>query len=111
MKETILEEFNNTIISPIIKIILKQFLCLYNKPVVCYPLANFVDTEPPNSLLDALNFINIIEKSLEKKVRCIKKIVFNKFYINSIDLRTLGKNLYNKECSQYLLNFTTNEFN
>ena len=64
----------------------------------------WLDTGTPDSLLEASNFIQTIEKRQGKKVACIEEIVFNKGYINSVEFMTLAKSLSNSEYGQYLLN-------
>ena len=64
----------------------------------------WLDTGTPDSLLEASNFIQTIEKRQGKKVACIEEIAFNKGYINSEELKTLAQNLHASEYGQYLLN-------
>ncbi len=66
----------------------------------------WLDTGTPDSLLEASNFIQTIEKRQGKKVACIEEIAFNKGYINSKELKTLAQNLHASEYGQYLLNIT-----
>ena len=66
----------------------------------------WLDTGTPDSLLEASNFIQTIEKRQGKKVACIEEIAFNKGYINSEKLKTLAQNLHASEYGQYLLNLT-----
>ena len=67
----------------------------------------WLDTGTPDSLLEASNFIQAIEKRQGLKVACIEQIVFNKGYINSKQLNNLTQNLSNSEYGQYLLNLTS----
>ena len=71
----------------------------------------WLDTGTPDSLLEASNFIQAIEKRQGKKVACIEEIAFNNGYINPNELKTLAQNLYATEYGQYLLNLLKNEFN
>jgi len=64
----------------------------------------WLDTGTPDSLLEASNFIQTIEKRQGKKVACIEEIAFDKGYINSEELKTLAQNLHASEYGQYLLN-------
>ena len=64
----------------------------------------WLDTGTPDSLLEASNFIQTIEKRQGKKVACIEEIAFNKGYINSEELKTLAQTLHASEYGQYLLN-------
>ena len=66
----------------------------------------WLDTGTPDSLLEASNFIQTIEKRQGKKVACVEEIAFNKGYINSEKLKTLAQNLHASEYGQYLLNLT-----
>ena len=64
----------------------------------------WLDTGTPDSLLEASNFIQTIEKRQGKKVACIEEIAFNKGYINSKELKTFAQSLQASEYGQYLLN-------
>jgi len=64
----------------------------------------WLDTGTPDSLLEASNFIQTIEKRQGKKVACIEEIAFNKGYISSTQLKTLAQTLHASEYGQYLLN-------
>jgi glucose-1-phosphate thymidylyltransferase len=66
----------------------------------------WLDTGTPDSLLEASNFIQTIEKRQGKKVACIEEIAFNKGYINSDELKMLAQTLQASEYGQYLLNLT-----
>ena len=66
----------------------------------------WLDTGTPDSLLEASNFIQTIEKRQGKKVACVEEIAFNKGYINSEQLKTLAQNSHASEYGQYLLNLT-----
>ena len=67
----------------------------------------WLDTGTPDSLLEASNFIQTIEKRQGLKVACLEEIAFNKGYINSKQLNNLAQNLSASEYGQYLLNFTS----
>ncbi len=71
----------------------------------------WLDTGTPDSLLEASNFIQTIEKRQGKKVACIEEIAFDKGYINSKQLVKLAENLQSSEYGKYLLKLTKNEFN
>ena len=64
----------------------------------------WLDTGTPDSLLEASNFIQTIEKRQGKKVACIEEIAFNNGYINYEELNTLAQTLHASEYGQYLLN-------
>jgi len=67
----------------------------------------WLDTGTPDSLLEASNFMQAIEKRQGLKVACIEEIVFNKGYINSKQLNNLVQNLSSSEYGLYLLNLTS----
>ena len=67
----------------------------------------WLDTGTPDSLLEASNFMQAIEKRQGLKVACIEEIVFNKGYINSKQLNNLAQNLSSSEYGLYLLNLTS----
>ena len=64
----------------------------------------WLDTGTPDSLLEASNFIQTIEKRQGLKVACIEEIVFNKSYITSIQLKNLVQSIFKNEYGKYLLN-------
>ena len=64
----------------------------------------WLDTGTPDSLLEASNFIQAIEKRQGKKVACIEEIAFDMGYISSAELKSFAKNLSASEYGQYLLN-------
>ena len=66
----------------------------------------WLDTGTPDSLLEASNFIQTIEKRQGKKVACIEEVAFNHGYITPKELKTLAQNLHTSEYGQYLLNLT-----
>lgn len=67
----------------------------------------WLDTGTPDSLLEASNFIQAIEKRQGLKVACIEEIVFNKGYINFDQLNNLAENLSSSEYGIYLSNLTS----
>ena len=64
----------------------------------------WLDTGTPDSLLEASNFMQTIEKRQGLKVACVEEIVFNLGYINSKQLKNLVMNLSKSEYGQYLSN-------
>jgi glucose-1-phosphate thymidylyltransferase len=66
----------------------------------------WLDTGTPDSLLEASNFIQTIEKRQGKKVACIEEVAFNMGYINSAQFKTLAKTLNASEYGKYLLNLS-----
>lgn len=67
---------------------------------------SWLDTGTPDSLLEASNFIQAIEKRQGKKVACIEEIAFNNKYITYYELKSLAQNLLNSEYGNYLLNIS-----
>ena len=67
---------------------------------------SWLNTGTPDSLLEASNFIQAIEKPQAKKVACLEEIAFNMGYINSEELKTLAQNLHTNEYGQYLFKLT-----
>jgi len=64
----------------------------------------WLDAGNPDSLLEASNFIQTIEKRQGKKVACIEEIAFNMGFINSVKLKRLARSLHASEYGRYLLN-------
>ncbi|MDC1372465.1 glucose-1-phosphate thymidylyltransferase RfbA [Flavobacteriaceae bacterium] len=62
----------------------------------------WLDTGTPDSLLEASNFIQTIEKRQGLKVACLEEISYNKGYISYEKLQLLSKSLPNCEYGQYL---------
>ena len=67
----------------------------------------WLDTGTPDSLLEASNFMQAIEKRQGLKVACIEEIVFNMGYINSNQLNNLSQKFSNSEYGQYLSNIAS----
>ena len=63
----------------------------------------WLDTGSHDSLLEASNFIQVIEKRQGLKVACIEEIAFNKGHISRTQLLELAKPLSNNQYGQYLL--------
>ncbi len=63
----------------------------------------WLDTGTHDSLLEASNFIQTIEKRQGLKVACIEEIVYEKGYITSDQLTNLAEPLSKNEYGQYLL--------
>ncbi len=62
----------------------------------------WLDTGTPDSLLEASNFIQTIEKRQGLKVACIEEIVYRLGYINSKQLNNLVKDMSISEYGKYL---------
>lgn len=63
----------------------------------------WLDTGTHESLLEASQFIEIIEKRQRLKVACLEEISYNKGYISTEQLRSLAEPLAKSEYGQYLL--------
>ncbi len=63
----------------------------------------WLDTGTPDSLLEASNFIQTIEKRQGKKVACIEEIALENGLINFNQLNKLAQNLDSSEYAKYLL--------
>ena len=63
----------------------------------------WLDTGTHESLLEAGNFIEVIEKRQGLKIACIEEIAFRKGYISKDELIQLGKNLSKNRYGQYLI--------
>lgn len=63
----------------------------------------WLDTGTFESLLEAAQFIEIIEKRQGLKVACIEEIAFQKGYISNQQLRDLAQPLIKNQYGQYLL--------
>ena len=64
----------------------------------------WLDTGTPDSLLEASNFIQTIEKRQGLKVACIEEIAFNLGYIDAKQLNNLVKDISTTEYGKYLSN-------
>lgn len=68
------------------------------------PGYTWLDAGTPDSLLEASNFIQTIEKRQGLKVGCIEEIAYKKGFINYNQLINLSKRFAKSEYSQYLNN-------
>ena len=64
----------------------------------------WLDTGTIQSLLDAANFIRILEERQGLRIACPEEIAFHQNYIDSAQLRSLAEPLKNSAYGQYLLN-------
>lgn len=64
----------------------------------------WLDTGTPDSLLEASNYIQAIEKRQGLKVACIEEIVLNKGYISISQFKKLADPMLKNEYGKYLLN-------
>ena len=63
----------------------------------------WLDTGTHDSLLEASQFVQTLEKRQGMKISCIEEIAFRMGYINKDQLRSLGNNMRNNQYGQYLL--------
>ena len=64
----------------------------------------WLDTGTPESLLEASEFVHIIEKRQGTKVACIEEVSWRNGWINDKQLASLAKVSFNPEYKKYLLN-------
>ena len=63
----------------------------------------WLDTGTHDSLLEASQFVQTLEKRQGMKISCIEEIAFRMGYIDKDKLRTLGKNMENNQYGKYLI--------
>ena len=63
----------------------------------------WLDTGTHDSLLEASQFVQTLEKRQGMKISCIEEIAFRMGYIDNDQLRSLGKNMKNNQYGKYLL--------
>jgi len=63
----------------------------------------WLDTGTQDSLLEASQFVQTLEKRQGMKVSCIEEIAFRMGYIDKVQLETLGNNMGNSPYGQYLI--------
>ncbi len=63
----------------------------------------WLDTGTHDSLLEASQFVQTLEKRQGMKISCIEEIAFRMDYIDNNQLRNLGRGMENNEYGQYLL--------
>ena len=63
----------------------------------------WLDTGTPDALLQASNFVQIVEQRQGLKIACLEEIAFNLGYINLDQLCAQAKPIANTEYGQYLL--------
>lgn len=64
----------------------------------------WLDTGTHESLLDAANYIEVIEKRQGLKIACLEEIAYRMKYINKEKLVELGKELNKNQYGKYILN-------
>jgi glucose-1-phosphate thymidylyltransferase len=66
----------------------------------------WLDTGTHDSLLEASQFVQILEKRQGVKISCIEEISYRMGYINSFQLREIGVQMENSSYGQYLINIS-----
>lgn len=69
----------------------------------------WLDTGTHNSLLQASNFVQIIEERQGLKIGCIEEIAWQMGFISDLQLETLGKKLIKSGYGKYLLELLQNK--
>jgi len=70
----------------------------------------WLDTGTHDSLLEASQFVQTLEKRQGIKISCIEEIAFRMGYIDQIQLKKLGSLMANNPYGQYLLNIVNEDF-
>ena len=63
----------------------------------------WLDTGTQDSLLEASQFVQTLEKRQGMKISCIEEIAFRMGYIDSIQLKVLGQKMRNNPYGEYLI--------
>ena len=63
----------------------------------------WLDTGTHESLLEAANFVSVVEKRQGLKVSCVEEIAYRLGYIDATTVRTLAESLRGSEYARYLL--------
>ena len=69
----------------------------------------WLDTGTHESLMQASNFINVIEERQGLKIACIEEIAYNKGYIDADQVKKLAEPLLKNVYGQYLVNMLKRE--
>ena len=70
----------------------------------------WLDTGTHDSLLEASQFVQTLEKRQGIKISCIEEIAFRMGYINRNQLESLGNKMINNEYGKYLLSIISEDF-
>ena len=68
----------------------------------------WLDTGTHDSLLEASQFVQILEKRQGVKISCIEEIAYRMNYIDNNDLEILGKKMKNNPYGEYLITIAEN---
>ena len=63
----------------------------------------WLDTGTPEALINASNFVEVIQKRQGFYIGCIEEIAWRRGFISLIQLHVLGEELKHTEYGQYLL--------
>ncbi|HEX5063145.1 MAG TPA: sugar phosphate nucleotidyltransferase, partial [Kofleriaceae bacterium] len=63
----------------------------------------WLDTGTHDSLLEAANFVSVVEKRQGLKVSCIEEIAYRLGYIDAAAVRSIAASLKGSEYARYLL--------
>ena len=63
----------------------------------------WLDTGTHDSLLEAAQFVQTLEKRQGMKISCIEEIAFRMAYIDKNQLKSLANKMKNNQYGQYLL--------
>jgi glucose-1-phosphate thymidylyltransferase len=63
----------------------------------------WLDTGTPDALLQAANFVQIVELRQGLKIACLEEVAFNRGYIGIEEVRAQAKAIGNTEYGRYLL--------
>lgn len=80
---------------------------LRNNELVAFPMGRgmaWLDTGNPEALINASNFIEVIQKRQGFYIGCIEEIAYRRGLINSDQLYELGRELSHTEYGKYLMN-------
>jgi glucose-1-phosphate thymidylyltransferase len=69
----------------------------------------WLDTGTHDSLLEASQFVQTLEKRQGMKISCIEEIAFRMGYIDKVQLVFLGNEMANNQYGQYLLKIAETE--
>ncbi len=64
----------------------------------------WLDTGTHDSLSEASNFVEVIEKRTGLKVACLEEIAFNKGWIDENQLKEIAKPMIKNQYGQYIFN-------
>jgi glucose-1-phosphate thymidylyltransferase len=73
-----------------------------------YRGVTWMDVGLPKTLIEAGNFVSIIEKHHNLKIACLEEIAYNMGYINIGNLNDLTQKMPNCQYKDYLINFIEN---